>query len=153
MRERLSFFHIGRDAFAVTAVALIFATAANSQTAGLGIHPGRLEIQMQPGTQKTVSFEIESPPADQPVSGRLLLSLTDWNIKQDGSLEFFEAGSQAISSAKWIEFSPSALTISSGRKQMVRVTVTLPPDVKSGEYRTGMFIQERPPATPAKAGQ
>ena|SRR6266566_5151824 len=111
----------------VPALLLLSGLRGHSQTAGLGIHPGRIEVEMQPGSQKTISFEIESPPSDQPVRGRLLLSLTDWDLNRAGSLAFFEPASQSSSAAPWIEFSPAALTISSGQKHTVRVTVTLPP--------------------------
>ena len=56
-------------------------TPAGAATAGLSLLPGRLEVEVKPGVQKTVSFQIESPPSEQPVQGRLLLNLTDWSLE------------------------------------------------------------------------
>src|SRR5689334_976828 len=89
-------------ALATLALGLVFNRPAVAQTAGLGVHPPRLELEMQPGTQKTVSFEVEAPPSDQPVRGRLLISLTDWNLTRNGSMEFFASGSHPGSAAPWI---------------------------------------------------
>ena len=65
-------------------VAAVAALPAWAGTAGLALEPGRLEIEVKPGVQKTVSFQIESPPSDEAVRGRLLLSLTDWDLSEDG---------------------------------------------------------------------
>ena len=119
------------------------------QTAGLGINPGRAEIEMKPGQEKTIAFDIEAPPSDVPMNGRLTLTLTDWQIDEEAGVTYSDAGTQPDSAAPWMVFSPAASNISSGQKQVVRVTVRVPQDAHAGVYRTGIFIQERPPATPA----
>jgi len=67
---------------------LILAGVANShaQTAGLGLDPGRMEVEMKPGQEKTIAFTIDSPSSEIPVRGRLLLSLTDWDVNEDTSI-------------------------------------------------------------------
>jgi hypothetical protein len=127
-------------------------TPAGAATAGLSLLPGRLEVEVKPGVQKTVSFQIESPPSDQLVQGRLLLSLTDWSLSEDGSMAFQDAGSSPMSAASWITFSPTAISISSGQRSQVRVTIETPGDLKPGVYRAGIFVQERPPAAAPKKG-
>lgn len=122
-------------------------------TAGLALQPGRLEIEVKPGSQKTVSFQIESPPSEETVRGRLLLSLTDWDLAEDGSLTFQEPASQKMSAAPWISFTPAAISIASGEKYLARVTVDVPSGALPGVYRAGIFVQERPPAAPPKAGE
>jgi hypothetical protein len=122
-------------------------------TGGLALVPGRLEIEARPDVEKTVTFQIESPPSDEPVNGRLALSLTDWNLSSDGAMEFADPGSGPGSAAPWLTFSPSAVSIQSGQKYLVRVTVKPPADIKPGVYRAGIFVQERPPATAAKQGE
>ena len=119
-----------------------------AQTAGLGINPGRVEVEMKAGQEKTIAFEIEAPPSDVPMRGRLTLTLADWHIDEEAGVTYSDAGAQPDSAAPWIVFSPAAMNISSGQKQVVRVTVRLPHDVQPGDYRTAIFIQERPPATP-----
>src|SRR5437870_7327853 len=85
------------------------------QTAGMGLNPTRIEMDIQPGQEKTASFEIESPPSAVSVRGRLLLSLTDWNVKEDGTIQYTDPGSLPDSASSWIVFSPAAVTIASGQ--------------------------------------
>jgi P pilus assembly chaperone PapD len=129
------------------------ALPANAQTAGLGLDPGRMEITMKPGQEKTIGFTIDSPFSDLPVRGRLLLSLTDWNVNEDTSVVYADAGSMQNSASSWVVFSPAAVTISSGQKQLVRVTVRVPAQTAPGAYRTAIFVQERPPASQPQNGE
>ena len=136
-------------------VGLILAGVAhsNAQTAGLGLDPGRMEVEMKPGQEKTIAFTIDSPPSELPVRGRLLLSLTDWDVNQDTSISYTEPGTMKNSASPWVVFSPSAVSISSGQKQMVRVTVRVPQQTAAGLYRTAIFVQERPPAAAPQSGE
>jgi hypothetical protein len=131
----------------------VLAPGSPAQTGGLGLDPGRMEVELRPGAEKTVGFEIETPPSKPPVSGRLLLSVTDWNIKEDGSVVYTDPGNQPNSASSWITFSPSAVTVSSGQHHLVRVTIKVPAEAQPGDYRTALFIQERAPATPPKPGE
>jgi hypothetical protein len=113
----------------------------------------RLEMEVVPGKPKTASFMIESPPSDVEIQGRLILSLTDWTIQEDTSMQYFEAGTQPSSASSWITFSPADLTITSGQQRMVRVTANPPVGTPPGVYTSGVFIQERPPAKKPGSGE
>jgi hypothetical protein len=126
---------------------------AFGQTGGMGLNPSRLELEVRPGQEKTTAFEIESPPSEETVRGRLLLSLTDWDVNEDGTLLYAAPSTLPQSASSWVIFSPSAVTISSGQSHMVRVTVRAPKDAVPGVYRTALFVQERPPAAPVQKGQ
>jgi len=134
---------------------LILAGVANShaQTAGLGLDPGRMEVEMKPGQEKTIAFTIDSPSSEIPVRGRLLLSLTDWDVNEDTSISYADPGTMKNSASPWVVFSPAALSISSGQKQLVRVTVRVPQLTAAGVYRTAIFVQERPPAAAPQSGE
>lgn len=132
--------------------ALVGAEAA-AQTGGLGLEPGRLEVEVAPGSEKTVAFHIVTPSSDRVVRGRLLLSLTDWTIKEDGSAVYTDPGTQPNSASAWVVHSPAAITTSSGERYLIRVTITVPAETPPGDYRTAIFMQERPPATPPKPGE
>ncbi len=129
--------------------AAMLGTAAG-QTPSLSIAPSRLEAEIQPGTEKTVSFEIGIPPAAERAAGRVVLSLTDWNLKEDGSMGYGEPGTLERSASPWITFSPAAYTASSGQRQLVRLTIKAPAGAEPGVYRAAIFIQGRPPATAPK---
>src|SRR5262249_23566188 len=130
-----------------------FVESSEAQTAGLGLRPMRLEMEVVPGKPKTASFVIESPPSDLDVRGRLILSLTDWVIHEDTSVTYLEAGSQSRSASPWIIFSPGDLTISSGQQRLVRVTANVPVGTPPGVYTSALFVQERPPARQPKKGE
>jgi len=130
-----------------------FAGSSEAQTAGLGLRPMRLEMEVVPGKSKTASFMIESPPSDSDVRGRLILSLSDWVIRQDTSVAYYDAGTQPNSASSWILFSPSDLTISSGQQRLVRVTANVPEGTAPGVYTSAVFVQERPPARQPRKGE
>lgn len=139
---------------ATVALALFsFTSGLLAQSAGLGLNPSRLEVEVSPGSEKTIGFEIESPPSGTVVRGRLLLSATDWSINEDAAVVYADPGTLPKSASNWIVYSPSAVSIASGQKQLVRVTVTVPATANPGVYRTAIFVQERPPATPPKPGE
>jgi P pilus assembly chaperone PapD len=127
--------------------------SVNAQTAGLGIRPMRLEMEVVPGKSKTASFLIESPPSDVDVRGRLNLSLTDWVIHEDTTVSYVEAGTQSRSASPWIVFSPSDVNVSSGQERLVRVTANVPVGTPAGVYTSALFVQERPPTIQPKRGE
>jgi hypothetical protein len=123
------------------------------QAPALSINPMRMELEVNPGAEKTAAFEIRAAPSPRPERGRLVLSLTDWIIKEDGTATYAAPGSLERSASSWITFSPAALTTEPGRAQLVRVTANVPPKAEPGVYRTALFIQERPDAAPPPAGE
>ena len=141
----------------VSLVAVLFSAVAASeafaQTGGVGLNPARQEVEILPGSERTVAFRIEAAPSDTPVRGRILLSPTDWGIGSEGTVSYTAPGAAPDSASSWMTFSPSAMTISSGESQTVRVTVNVPELAKPGVYRTAIFVQERPPAAPPAPGQ
>src|SRR5438128_4597850 len=126
-------------------VALGLAPRSEAQTAGLGLRPMRLELEVVPGKSKTASFLIEAPPSDNDVRGRLILTLTDWTVHEDTSVSYHDPGTQLRTASSWITFNPTDLTINSGQERMVRVTANVPLGTPPGLYTSAIFVQERPP--------
>jgi hypothetical protein len=118
------------------------------QAPPFSINPMRVETEVVPGVEKTVAFEIEAGKGNEGDRGRLVLSLTDWTLHSDGSVAYVPVGSTKNSASSWISYSPGALTVEAGRHQVVRVTINAPANTKPGVYSSGIFVQERPPATP-----
>jgi hypothetical protein len=119
-----------------------------AQTPVFSIYPMRIELEVSPGAEKTAAFEIRAAPSPTPERGRLVVTLTDWQIREDGSVTYAEPGSTERSASPWIIFSPAALSTEPGRSQLVRITVKVPEKTQPGVYRSGLFVQERPAATP-----
>lgn len=123
------------------------------QAPSFSIHPMRMEMEVSAGTEKTIAFEVKAALSPNPERGRVMLNLTDWDIRDDGSAAYSEPGSFERSASSWITFSPAALTTTPGRIQVVRVTATVPAKTKPGVYRTALFIQDRPDAAPPQPGE
>jgi len=119
----------------------------DGQMPQFSINPMRTEVEVAPGAEKTISFEIEGAPSLTPERGRLILTATDWKILEDGALSFTKAGSEEASASSWIIFSPTAFTLEAERTQLVRITIRVPASAKPGVYRSALFIEERAPAT------
>ena len=134
-------------------IAGMHAGTAGAQTAGLGIQPMRLELEVMPGKTRTASFSIEAPPSDNEVRGRLMLGLTDWSIHEDTSVTYQDPGTQSRSAASWITFTPSDVGISSGQQRLVRVTAAVPQQAEPGLYTAALFVQERPPTRLPQIGE
>jgi hypothetical protein len=112
------------------------------------IRPTRLETEVNPGTEKTVSFRVQTAAAAAPSRETLILESTDWNVLEDGSIQYAAPGTMQDSASPWIQFSPAAFALIPAMNQLVRITITVPANAPPGAYRTGILVQERPPATP-----
>jgi len=124
-----------------------------SQTPAFSVNPGKMEVEVNAGTEKTVAFEITASSAPVPERARIIISPTDWSILEDGSLTFSQPSLSTVQSATpWVSSSPAAFTLESARTQVVRLTVTVPEKTPPGVYRTGLFVQERPSAAPPQPG-
>ena len=123
-----------------------------AQAPVFAINPMMMEVEVNPGVEKTISFEVAGAPSADPERGFLVLSLTDWKVQEDGSSYMSEPGSQEGSASPWVTFSPSSFALEAGRSRLVRVTMKVPEGTASGIYRTALFVQERPPATPPPPG-
>ena len=131
----------------LSAALAALSTLLHGQMPQFSINPMRTEVEAAPGSEKTVSFEIQGAASLKPERGRLMLTPADWKILEDGSLSFTKAGSEEASASSWIIFSPAALTLEAERTQLVRITIRVPASARPGVYRSALFIEERPPAT------
>ena len=134
-------------------VAGVCPAAGEAQTAGLGLRPMRLEMDVRPGQDRTMSFVIESAPSDIRVRGRLLLTLGDWTIAEDTTVSYHDPGSQRDSASPWLILSSADIPIESGQERLVRVTARVPGGVAPGVYPSAIFVQERPPVSPPQLGE
>ena len=122
---------------------------AFAQSLAFDVRPTRLETEVGPGAEKTVAFRIQTEAASTPERDTLVLASTDWNIQEDGSVSYAEPGTSEDSASPWIQFSPTTFALMPAMNQLVRITIAVPATAAPGVYRTGIFVQARPPATPA----
>jgi hypothetical protein len=135
------------------ALAVTLTGPLHAQTPAFSINPGKLEVEVNAGAEKTVAFEVTAASTPVPERARIMLSQTDWSILEDGSLTFRQPGSsQEPSATSWITSSPGAFTLESAQTQIVRITIAVPDKTPAGVYRTGLFVQERPSAASPEPG-
>ena len=77
---------------AVAVLAAVISNPLQAQAPAFSINPMRMEMEVRPGTERTAAFEIKAAPSADAERGRLILSLTDWKIKEDGSVTYAEQG-------------------------------------------------------------
>jgi hypothetical protein len=111
----------------------------------IAISPSRLELPMMPGTEKTVVVNLiytADTGHGQPV--RVIAYLGDWSMSQKGKVVFYPAGSQANSASPWLVYSPTEVTVESGRVHPIRVTISVPKDATPGDHLAALFVESRP---------
>jgi methionine-rich copper-binding protein CopC len=118
---------------------------ASAGSDGLALAPARFELEMQPGSETTVVINLDYHTARanaQP--SRILASLNDWTIDQNGGLQFYKAGTQAGSASPWIIYSPSEVTVQPGQTHSIRVTISVPKDAAPGDHLAALVVEQRP---------
>lgn len=126
------------------------AAAASGQSAGpsgdgIALSPARFELEMQPGSETTVVVNLDYRSLSgtaQPT--RIVASLNDWTITEDGRVEYFRASSRANSASSWLIYSPGEATVTPGVIHPIRVTISVPPDATPGDHLTALIVEQRP---------
>lgn len=123
------------------------APAATPSGNGISLAPARFELEMSPGSETTVVVNLDyhtSRPNASPF--RLVASLNDWDINQQGDLGFYRAGTLPNSAAPWMIYSPAEVTVEPGQVHSVRVTISVPKDAAPGDHLAALVVEQRPDA-------
>lgn len=124
---------------------LTFAAVAQAQSGGMALAPARFELEMMPGTEKTVVVSLDykaDPNVAKPV--RIVASLNDWTITREGFVEFFPANSRPNSASPWIIYTPGEAAVAPGTPHAIRVTVSVPANAAPGDHLAALIIEQRP---------
>jgi hypothetical protein len=124
------------------------AGSGQAQSIAFDIRPSKMEVEVNPGTEKTVGFRVQTAAKAGPSRETVILEPTDWNIAEDGSLNYMPPGTGPDSATSWLQTAPTAFALLPAMNQLVRITIAVPANAAPGVYRSGVFVQERPPATP-----
>jgi methionine-rich copper-binding protein CopC len=112
---------------------------------GIGVAPARFELPMSPGTEKTVIVHViynAASKESQPC--RLIASLGDWTILNNGDAEYYKAGTQNNSACSWLTYSPAEMTALPGKVHPIRITISVPKDATPGDHLAALFVESRP---------
>lgn len=112
---------------------------------GIGVAPARFELPMLPGAEKTVVVNvIYNSVSGEAQPCRLVASLGDWSILNNGDAEYYKAGTLPNSACSWLTYSPAEMTALPGRIHPIRVTISVPKDATPGDHLAALFVESRP---------
>ena len=112
---------------------------------GIALAPARFELEMSPGSETTVVVNLDyhtSKANARPY--RMVASLNDWNMSQNGGLEFYKAGTRPNSASPWMIYSPAEVTVLPGQTHAIRVTISVPKDATPGDHLAALVVEQRP---------
>ena len=141
--------HPERSLIVVLAAFLLWASPAVAQIS-VEVSPLRVELAAGPGSTTTQGITVINA-GKEPV--RVRAALTDWELSKDGSPQFegaVEGG--PYSATSWVRVAPPEQVIEPGKETTVRFSMTVPPGVEPGGYRTGVLF-EFGPSTGDPAGR
>jgi P pilus assembly chaperone PapD len=120
---------------------ILLTTLAPAAQASFGIMPMEVQHKM-PAQDNRLTDDIEVyNGSDGPV--HITGSIVDWTLNTKGDYEYSEAGSQALSCAKWIQLSPAEFNVPAKKSVRVRYTITAPQSMVD-ERRAMIFFDSRP---------
>lgn len=112
---------------------------------GMALSPARFELDMQPGTERTVVVNVDyqaGDPAARPM--RLVASLNDWTMTREAQVQFYPAGSRDGSATSWMLYSPGEASVTAGTTHQIRVTISVPENALPGDHLAALIVEQRP---------
>jgi hypothetical protein len=102
-----------------------------------------IKIDAQPQHVITRQFKL-TLDAGQPET-RFRARVEDWWRSEDGSQSFYaDAGTLRHSCARWVSLNPVESSIKAGETLIIRITVSVPPEMASGGYWCALTVDEVP---------
>ena len=126
-------------------IIFLFAVNAWAQGESIALAPARVELEMQPSTETTFVINLDYRASNANAKpARIVASLNDWNITENGQVEFYKAGTKPNSACSWIVYSPAEKTVAPGTIHSIRVTISVPADAAPGDHLASLIVEERP---------
>lgn len=125
-------------ALAVIASAVVpFGPPVEAAT-GLGVAPSKLELGVrEPGTEITRQFTLRAT-GDNRVA--VEVQIFDYAIDENNTFRFSDPGTEPTSSAAWVSFSPTRITLEPGQIGKLDFKMQIPNDTEAGgHYSMAVF--------------
>lgn len=108
-----------------------------------------IRVEAQPQQVITRQFRLTLDPNQK--ATRFRARIEDWWRSEDGAQSFYGApGTLQHSCARWVSLNPVESTVTPGETMVVRITITVPPEMASGGYWCALTVDEVPdPLAPA----
>lgn len=131
-------------AFATVVLVAVAVLMSTAQAVDIGISPARLAITATPGQTVVKTVTVFSTGGSSQEIG---VSTTDFTLDDVGTVKILPAGSLDFSDASWITLGTSDLTLAGGTQRPVRLSVTVPANVRlGGTYNAMVFFRVIPTA-------
>ena len=131
--------------FLMSATYVAAQTPAADQNGSMALSPARFEVEMQPGTERTVIVNLDyrgTTSSSQPA--RIVASLNDWSLTKDGLVNYYPASTQEGSACPWMIYSPGEGLVTPGTMHQIRVTISVPLNADPGDHLAALVIEQRP---------
>lgn len=115
-----------------------------AQTTGwsaLKVSPTQQNLQISPGNTETIQLQLSNSSRTDKL--HLLLYVTDYNIRQDGSPTFPNANATKDSLASWVKIKETDVVLKPGERRIVPIKYTVPRNAKGERY--GAIMVEKSP--------
>jgi hypothetical protein len=133
--------HAQRTLIAALAASILWAGPAAAQIS-VEVSPLRVELTAGAGSTTTQGITVSNAGKD-PI--RVRARLTDWELSRDGAPQFESAVENGPYSATgWLRIAPPEQVIDPGKDAVVRFSMTVPPQIEPGGYRTGVLFEFGP---------
>ncbi len=102
-----------------------------------------IRMTARPGEVLTTKYELKLQEGEQ--AAHFKVGVEDWWRSEDGQQSFYApAGSISHSCGQWVSVNPRESTVVGGATLEVRLTVTVPGEVKPGGYWCALSVDEMP---------
>jgi hypothetical protein len=129
----------------LSAILSLIPLVAAAQSGSMALAPARFELEMQPGTERTVVVDLDYKAGDAITKpARIVASLNDWTMTRDGRVEFFPANTRPDSASSWLIYSPGEAAVIPGTTHQIRVTIAVPATARPGDHLASLIIEQRP---------
>lgn len=100
-----------------------------------------IKIDAQPQQVVTRQFRLTLDPNQRQT--RFKAKVEDWWRSEDGQQSFYaEAGTLRRSCARWVSLNPVEATARPGEPLVIRITVTVPPEIPASGYWCALTVDE-----------
>ena len=118
-------------------VILIMNFSVMAASPNFQIKPSRFEILLEPRNRIIETVEISNKGKEVL---NLVASAKDWDIDENSNLQLMDPSSTPKSASNWIRFNPKKIKIDPGKSQLIRFSITAPPKIEAGEYKTTILL-------------
>ena len=127
-----------RNCFIMVLCFLLFFPAFTGAT--ISVSPTLFELKIPRGKSYTDAVRVVNVGKAEM---RVNVYLSDFDLRQDGGVSFFEAGTHRYSLAQHLRLNPTSFVLEPEEEKWVRFTVTMPAD-SEGESQGILFFQTLP---------